>query len=109
MLYSDWLASGPYIFRIWTGVPDVVYLARNFALKTEKIFEVEHWISCPFESLNGFCLYMWPNNNNLLTESEGCTGKCQTEVLLYWRRFDIFRYSPEQSESDELSSEYMHE
>jgi hypothetical protein len=24
------------------------------------------------------------NNNNLLTESEGCTGIYQTEVLLYW-------------------------
>ncbi len=26
------------IFRIWTGVPDVVHLAGNFALQTEKIF-----------------------------------------------------------------------
>jgi hypothetical protein len=26
------------IFRIWTGVPDVVYLAGNFSLQTEKIF-----------------------------------------------------------------------
>ena len=45
------------------------------------------------------------NINNLLTESEGCTGKYQlTEVLLCWpsdievntakTRFDIFPYSP---------------
>jgi hypothetical protein len=29
-----------HIFRIWTGVPDVVYLAGSeiFALQTEKIF-----------------------------------------------------------------------
>jgi hypothetical protein len=26
----------------------------------------------------------WCNNNNLLTESEGSTGKYPTEVLLYW-------------------------
>jgi hypothetical protein len=26
------------IFRIWTGVPDVVYLGEIFALQTEKIF-----------------------------------------------------------------------
>ena len=26
------------IFRIWTGAPDVVYLAGNFALQAEKIF-----------------------------------------------------------------------
>ena len=26
------------IFRIWTGVPDVVCLAGNFALQTENIF-----------------------------------------------------------------------
>jgi hypothetical protein len=26
------------ILRIWTGVPDVVYLAGNFALQTENIF-----------------------------------------------------------------------
>jgi hypothetical protein len=26
------------IFRIWTGVPDVVYLAGNISLQTEKFF-----------------------------------------------------------------------
>jgi uncharacterized protein with PQ loop repeat len=32
---------GPYIFRIWTGVPDVVYLAGNFffaIFSLQKIF-----------------------------------------------------------------------
>jgi hypothetical protein len=33
------------IFRIWTGVPDVVYLGEIFALQTEKIFALQIKIS----------------------------------------------------------------
>jgi hypothetical protein len=36
ILYSDWLTSG--IFRIRTGVPDVVYLAGNFCFANRKNF-----------------------------------------------------------------------